>query len=328
MSLFTHYLIHGLTNNQVESKNGEIKLYDWFKYAKDQVKEVSRKSQIPQIFAYKDLDVTIAYSNTPTIQPAGIPSGFIATSPASILNEKMTFMGMDFVRIPAGKFMMGCNDYDDERPQHQVKIPYDYRMRKHLVTNEQYFKFVKAAGKTHPVHDWQAKKRKHPVVNTAWGDANEYVQWLNKTVSLPNELEFCLPTEAEWEKAARYPDGRIYPWGNTFDPHKCNSREGGKNDTTPVGFYSPQGDSFCGCADMAGNVWEWTCSIPKEYPYDSGDGCKENNDNVGHVLRGGSHYSNKDKVRTSERDNYLPNYETSDCRGIRVVIAPRFLKRV
>ena len=96
-------------------------------------------------------------------------------------------------------------------------------------------------------------KDHHPVVNVSWEDARSFCQWANQVTG----QALCLPTEAEWEKAARGTDGQIYPWGNQPPEDKlCNF---GMNilDTTSVGSYSPQGDSPYGCADMAGNVWEW-----------------------------------------------------------------------
>jgi formylglycine-generating enzyme required for sulfatase activity len=88
----------------------------------------------------------------------------------------------------------------------------------------------------------------HPVVQVNWDDAKAYAEWVGGR----------LPTEEEWEKAARGIDGHIYPWGDEFDPTLCNTCRDYIRTTTPVGYYSPQGDSPYGCADMAGNVWEWT----------------------------------------------------------------------
>jgi toxoflavin biosynthesis protein ToxD len=225
-----------------------------------------------------------------------------APFPQISTNQKYTKNGflvevirdIEFVRVPAGKFLMGSkNDhklaYDDEKPQHTVDIHYDYWMARYPVTNGQYNDYVKARGIKHPVADWQ-KKKDHPVVYVSWNDAMAYCQWLNNLLKgeLPAGLVLRLPTEAEWEKAARGTDGREYPWGNQFDNNKCNTSEGGKGSTTPVGVYSPQGDSPYGCADMSGNVWEWTHSFKKEYPYNANDGRENEKTSGSRVLRGGS----------------------------------------
>jgi len=130
-----------------------------------------------------------------------------------------------------------------------------------------------------------------------------FCQWLSGETGQP----FRLPTEAEWEKAARGTDGRIYPWGDGWDKTRLNSGEGGPGDTTPVGRYSPAGDSPYGAADMCGNVWEW-CRTKwwgsyKDY--------QDDNDLEGtspRVLRGGAFFNLDGDVRCAARHFDFPDY--------------------
>jgi len=235
-----------------------------------------------------------------------------------------TFGEMDFVEVPAGNFLMGSDAQDgpaEEMPQHAVDIPYDYFMARFPVTNAEYAVYANAKGISHPVSGWE-KKRDHPVVNVSWDDALAYCVWWNdlRKNELPDGVVLRLPTEAEWEKAARGTDGLIYPWGNTFDQNKCNTDEGGKNDTTPAGAYSPQGDSPYGTADMVGNVWEWTHSLFKEYPYQADDGREAETGSDDHVQRGGSFLGNEQLARTAARYRGDPAF--LDFVGFRVLVAP------
>jgi formylglycine-generating enzyme required for sulfatase activity len=254
----------------------------------------------------------------------------VATPPNKITLSN----GMELMRVPAGKFLMGSRDdnklaYDDEKPQHTLDIPYDYWMARYPVTNELYNDYVKAKGiKKHPVDGWE-KKKDHPVVYVSWVDAMAYCQWLNQILNSEfriQNLQLRLPTEAEWEKAARWkPSPRgdggealEYPWGNAFDKNKCNTREGGKGGTTPVGVYSPQGDSPYGCADMIGNVWEWTHSLYKPYPYQVNDGREDEKASVARALRGGSFFYSEWLARCACRRDVVDLY----FRGFRVVASP------
>ncbi|HEX9926761.1 MAG TPA: SUMF1/EgtB/PvdO family nonheme iron enzyme, partial [Anaerolineae bacterium] len=239
------------------------------------------------------------------------------------------------VRVPAGSFLMGSTEeqmkqaiakgLDEdlakaEQPQHAVELP-DYFIGKYPVTHAEYQVFVRETGHQPPRH-WDGEtypdeKGDHPVVNVSWSDAVAYCQWLSeKTGKL-----YRLPTEAEWEKAARGADGRLYPWGHAWDPARLNSGEGGAGDTTPVGQYSPEGDSFYGAADMAGNVWEWTLSLFKSYPYDSGDGREELEEHGLRVLRGGSFNNNLNYARCAARFGNLPDFWFFYF-GFRVVVSP------
>ncbi|MCI0518808.1 MAG: SUMF1/EgtB/PvdO family nonheme iron enzyme, partial [Chloroflexi bacterium] len=185
------------------------------------------------------------------------------------------FFEPEMARVPAGPFLMGStqeqivrlvkegmneNRASREAPQHTLELP-EYWIGKYPVTNLEYQAFIKD-GPHPPPRGWDgasypADEGDHPVVNVSWRDSVAYCAWL----SAQTGKRYTLPSEAEWEKAARGADGRVYPWGDDFDKTRCNTREGGHGDTSPVGRYSPRGDSPYGCADMSGNVWEWTRSL-------------------------------------------------------------------
>ncbi len=206
-----------------------------------------------------------------------------------------------WVDVPAGEFWMGsesAQSYADERPIHRVHLD-RFLIARTPVTNAQYRIFVEKAGRK-PPQGWDGDKpprgrESHPVVNVSWHDALAYCRWLSEMTG----KAISLPSEAQWEKAARgASDRREYPWGDDWDPTKCNCSELNLGDTTPVGVF-PEGASPYGCLDMAGNVWEWTRSLWGEdvseptyrYPYVAGDGREDlaAGDKVRRVLRGGSY---------------------------------------
>jgi len=286
----------------------------------------------------------------------------ISLSPVQTISKKPSLGaapvlgGIEFVRVPQGKFVMGSKDdnplaYDDEKPQHTVEIPYDYWLARYPVTNDQFATFAEATKyvttaekeggwvSKEPEYvkgfDWRhpldlqtdlKDKGNHPVIQVSWYDALEYCKWLSETLrGEMGNLVIRLPTEAEWEKAARGEYGNEWPWGNEFDPARCNSAEGGKGDTTPVGAYSPQGDSPYGAADMAGNVWEWCHSLRKPYPYKADDGREKESGSDVRVVRGGSFLYDRRSSRAAYRFALLcesPDYRSIDV-GLRLVVAPR-----
>ncbi|HAS17961.1 MAG TPA: hypothetical protein DCR39_08780 [Nitrospiraceae bacterium] len=187
----------------------------------------------------------------------------------------------DMVYVPEGEFTMGSDDWWPKcQPEHKRSLKGFY-IDKYEVTNKRYNRFVEATRRKPPDHwvkgEIPKDRADHPVVFVTWNDANDFCQWEGKR----------LPTEPEWEKAARGTDKRTFPWGDKFDARKGNMPQLGKEDTTPVGSFE-NGKSPYGVYDLAGNVWEWTDDWFKPYP-----GNKHPDENYGEkyrVLRGGSWY--------------------------------------
>jgi formylglycine-generating enzyme required for sulfatase activity len=201
------------------------------------------------------------------------------------------------VWVPPGPFI-----YGEGQGTRVVRLEQGFLTARMPVTNAEYARFVAATGHKLPDH-WKGEAppdelRDHPVVQVSWHDAVAYAEWAGAR----------LLTEEEWEKVARGIDGRIYPWGDEFDLARCNTYESGIGTTTPVGRYSPDGDSPCGCADMAGNVWEWTASEPELGSADR-------------VLRGGAFLDYAGVVRCAFRPWLYPNF-FDGYYGFRVVVAP------
>ena len=227
----------------------------------------------------------------------------------------------DWVEIPAGKFWMGSESkaaYGDEKPVHQVYLD-TYLIGRTPVTNAQYQLFVAATGHEAPEHwkDGSVPKglADHSVVYVSWQDALAYCRWLSEVVG----KEIMLPSEAEWEKAARGDkDKRAYPWGDIFYPQRANTRGGGPGQTTAVGSY-PQGASPYGILDMSGNVWEWTRSLLKAYPYLPDDGRENLEEDDARGVRGGAFLVNQRySLGGAIRKYYNPHLRFNDM-GFRVV---------
>jgi len=257
---------------------------------------------------------------TPTpMPPPPTPTPLPTPTPAPTSSEAEATEGPTppsvtdiMIEIPAGPFTMGSDaGAEDEAPAHEVDLP-AFEIDKFEVTNADFAQFVKATGyqtdaeKEGRTRNWRGVaegKDNHPVVFVSWNDAVAYCQWLDKR----------LPSEAEWEKAARGTDGRMYPWGNDWNPSKANVKDTGLRGTAAAGSFGA-GASPYGVEDMAGNVWEWTADWYEAYP---GSHCQS--DYFGQrfrVLRGGAWFETADFVRTTVRN---ANSETaaSDDVGFR-----------
>ena len=248
----------------------------------------------------------------------------------------------DWVEIPAGEFWMG-NDTgdDDEKPTHRLSLQ-SFKIARVPVTNAQYALFVNNSGAKPPIH-WRGREspkglENHPVVNVNWYDAVDYCQWLSEMTG----RTVVLPSEAEWEKAARgIGDQRQYSWGDIWQELHANTRELGLKETTPVGLFL-NGASPYGVLDLIGNVWEWTRSLFGRwdegntkhvnkflYPYDLYDGREELTRGYewSRVLRGGSWYASHRLARCVYRDKNFLDYYSNDV-GFRVVLLPGFPLRL
>ena len=202
--------------------------------------------------------------------------------------------------VPAGPFMMGSDPLAayppdrDELPRHSVRLA-AFRMSRTPVTNLQYRAFAVETGRRLPFSRSDAAGQDEcPVTYVSWQDAQEFCEWSGTR----------LPTEAEWEAAARGGDDRLWPWGNQPpDPDLCIFAAG-IGGPSPVGKH-PRGDSPTGARDLAGNVWEWVSSAYRPYPYNAFDGREQAGDTEPRVVRGGSYLDGPDGVRCSVRRSML-----------------------
>jgi len=250
--------------------------------------------------------------------------------------------GLQMVYVPGGCFTMGSSEeqiavameecpalysgapfdcdpamYQFEGPQHEVCLD-AFWIGQMEITNSQYAACVDAGPCAPPADRTyfdNPEYADHPVIEVAWADAMSYAAWVGGS----------LPTEAQWEYAARGPDGWVYPWGDTFEKDRLNycdvkcdvyfwadaTYDDGYGLTAPVGTY-PNGASWVGALDMSGNAWEWVSSIFKDYPYDAADGREDPNAAGDHVLRGGAFDISYLDVRSAFRYR-LPSEGV--CRG-------------
>ncbi|MCP4536455.1 MAG: SUMF1/EgtB/PvdO family nonheme iron enzyme [Chloroflexi bacterium] len=257
----------------------------------------------------------------------GDPRPGVGVTPATGLPDII------WCEVPAGPFLMG-----DENLQYVTE---EYRVSRYPITNAQYAAFVEAKGYQKGRYwtkaGWMEKKNRagpdyyrepfnlsnHPVVGVSWYEAIAFCRWLTEQLRQSGELgsdkEITLPTEPQWEKAARGTDGRIYPWGNDPDPNCANYNESNINATSAVGCF-PNGISPYGIEDLSGNVREW-CRTKWEDNYEN---YQDDNDLEGkgrRVVRGGAFYYNLWDVRCAVRFVRDP-YNRNNNRGFRIVASP------
>ncbi len=221
--------------------------------------------------------------------------------------------GAEMLRIPAGEFLMGSQEQDDEQPPCRIFLG-GYAIYRNPVTVAQYRRFCRETGRKmvpEPLFHWQEDQ---PIVNVTWLDAIAYCRWAGGR----------LPTEAQWEKAARGTDGRKYPWGDVWDCTRCANAESeeDRRSASEVGRY-PQGASPYGVLDMAGNVWEWCADWYDESGYQNSPDQNPIGPDVGfyRVLRGGSWlYSCPEDFRVSRRHKSDPQTGNLDY-GFRCVLS-------
>lgn len=271
-----------------------------------------------------------ASTPAPTPAPAGQPR--FRASAWNLPNDGL----LGFVEIPAGAFTMGSNksqdsQADDEIPQHSVSLP-AYFIGRYEVTVGQYTACVQDGGCKPGDRRAVDGDDTLPVRYVSWQEALAYSRWLEGKLNSRAEFaalpflatgwHFTLPSEAEWEKAARGSDVRVYPWGGSIDPTKANYLAAIKGGPTPVGSY-PAGASPYGLLDMSGNVSEWTRSLYQNYPYRASDGREDLSagNNAPRVVRGGSFDDDGWVVRAASRGGNVPSVRFISV-GFRVVVSP------
>lgn len=258
----------------------------------------------PTVVVMKPTNTPIAAPATPTPRPTHTPAPTATPAPttegeaaASPTPTEVPRPDVEMMEVPAGSFTMGDDGSDpNEAPAHVVDLPTFY-MDRFETTNADFLMFVNATG-----YETEAEKRgekkawrffaegkdNHPVVKVTFGDAQAYCEWMGKR----------LPTEDEWEKAARGTDQREYPWGDLWDTTRANVKLSGLRSTVSVGSF-PGGASPYGVEDMSGNVWEWTDSPYLGYPNSTYQDPQYSAD--ARITRGGGWFDDQKQVRTTNR---------------------------
>lgn len=239
---------------------------------------------------------------------------FCLTNVHAQKNSKELNPSKTMTLIPSGIFIMGSSiGPDDEKPEHTIFVQeffldilpvsnadFAHFLNRQGLQNQQGETFYDDQDSDARIHlrdsIWQADTAyaSHPVNEVSWVGARDYCAWLKKR----------LPTEAEWEKAARGTDGRKYPWGNSAPHSKLALFGAPYNSSAPVNAF-PDGASPYGILDMAGNQWEWVSSAYQPYPYKSDDGRENQSAGPIRVTRGGGHDSNAQEISTTQRGKYL-----------------------
>lgn len=254
-------------------------------------------------------------------------------------SEVTTVDALELLRVPAGEFPMGSGPQEPEaressKPLHACNLPYPYRIARFPVTVAQFREFVNGSGHRPADPGSLLGLANWPVVRVSLEDAHAFCRWLTRRWRekglLEEGWEIRVPSEAEWEKAARGSDDRHYPWGNDPDPDRANCAETGIGEVSPVGCF-PGGASPFGCEEMSGNVWEWTRSLwgagsgdpVFRYPYDPADGREDQSapPEVFRVLRGGPFLVASRHVRSSYRGRAQAD-GWNEFIGFRVLAAP------
>jgi len=213
---------------------------------------------------------------------------------------------------------------DRESPVRRVTLS-PFTLARHPVTNAEYGVFVRDSGKEAPAHWEEGRipegKEDHPVVHASWKDAVAFCEWLSSRLSKDSEERVVrLPTEAEWEYAARGSEGRRFPWPEEKGEPTDRLANFGDSvgDTTPVGSY-PEGATPEGVHDLAGNVWEWCSDRFGEYPPDDEESPTGPKDGASRVLRGGSFSFAPRYLRAAFRLDGHPGYRYG-LIGFRVLV--------
>jgi formylglycine-generating enzyme required for sulfatase activity len=257
---------------------------------------------------------------TPTPRPTSTPQPTPTPAPETaeieeveteVVEEAPTITDL-MIEIPAGRFVLGNDNSDpNEAPAQEVDLP-PFMIDAFEVTNADFAAFVGAAGyvtfreQEGSPQNWRAAytqgKDNHPVVFVTFDDAQAFCEWAGKR----------LPTEFEWEKAARGPEGYLFPWGNEYDPTLLNGKDSGLRGTTAVGSYPPNG---YGLFDMAGNVKEWVDSPYVAYPGSDYQDSHYSPDFRG--IRGGGWFDEAEFVLSTNRNGGDPKITANDDIGFR-----------